>query len=74
MAAKKSPPTVREPMWDVDDIARRVGLKPGSVRNAITSDPTFPAVAKRTGNAQLWWSEDVETWIGDHRPKDARRP
>ena len=58
-------------MWDVEDIARRLGLKPGSVRNHITKHPEFPPVEKVSGNVHLWWSNDVENWIDDHRPADA---
>jgi predicted DNA-binding transcriptional regulator AlpA len=72
VAKKKRAPQVREPMWDVDDIAHRLGLKPGSTRNHITRHPEFPAVAKVSGNARLWWSNDVENWIDDHRPADSR--
>jgi predicted DNA-binding transcriptional regulator AlpA len=67
MATKKRPEMIREPMWDVDDIAARLGLKPGSARNLIAMSPGFPRPDKVSGNARLWYMGAVEEWIAANR-------
>lgn len=63
---------VREPMWDVEDIGARLGLRSTTVRATIVGRDDFPPAGKVSGNVRLWWSSDVEGWITEHRPKDVR--
>jgi hypothetical protein len=72
MTSQPKPDLVREPMWDVEDIAARLGLRASHVRNNVVTLDGFPIVAKVSGNVRLWWSTDVEAWITEHRPKDVR--
>ena len=68
MATKKRPEMIREPMWDIDDISARLGLKPNYLRNHIVNTPGFPKPDKVSGNVRFWWQGTVEDWIAVHRP------
>ena len=54
-------------------VATRLGVTPGRVRQLLTRRSDFPQPAVRTPNALLWDAAQIETWAA-HADRTVGRP
>lgn len=54
------------------EAADRLGITRQSLHNLTSSDPDFPAPAKRFGRTPLWSPRDLDAWRERHPARKKR--
>jgi predicted DNA-binding transcriptional regulator AlpA len=50
------------------EIAERLGVSRVRVHQIATTDPSFPVPLGEVKAGKIWRTEDIESWIAEHRP------
>jgi hypothetical protein len=58
-------------LWTSKDIAERLGVSSERVRQ-LSHRADFPAPVGEVGHIRVWSADDIEAWITEYRPDQAK--